>query len=44
MGRSWRHERLRRLSMALLVAFLAIALTLTYWTVFRGTALAGAAG
>lgn len=40
MGRSWRHERLRRLSMALLVAFLAIALILTYWTVFRGTALA----
>lgn len=40
MDRSWRHERLRRLSIALLAAFLAIALILTYWTVFRGTSLA----
>lgn len=40
MDPSWRHERLRQLSIALLAAFLAIGLILTYWTVFRGTALA----
>jgi penicillin-binding protein A len=40
MERSWHHERLRRLSIALLATFAAVALILAYWTVVRGTALA----
>lgn len=40
MERKWRNQRLQHLSAALLAAFLAVFLLLSYWTVLRGTVLA----
>lgn len=40
MDHPWRYQRLQRLSLVLIGAFLAVALALSYWTVLRGTALA----